>query len=264
MLDRDGNDKGPSAAPPPAILRSGQILRLLENRNGSPVKATVIAKEIGVPRSSAVNICVALEQIGFVRSGPTGYTLGPALGELGQAFFRTFAPVRNFSEHCLRLGPLPMTVQLGTLEGFSVVYLARQDGTSLISIASRVGGRLPANCTALGKAMLASLSGNQLEQVLAAQTEPYPTLTDSSIATAEALRLDVVETARQGFAIDDEETTRGIVCVAVPLHARQDLSSAYAVSASILKSDATPKFIDDAVEILASLAGASSGNLKPE
>ncbi|WP_193603422.1 IclR family transcriptional regulator [Agrobacterium sp. MS2] len=262
MNDHDNTEKALSAAPPPAILRGGQILRLLQSRNGNPMKATDIAKEIDVPRSSAVNICVALEQIGFLRSTPIGYQLGSALGELGQAFFRTFTPVRNFSEHCQRLGPLPMTVQLGMLENFNVVYLARQDGTNLISIASRVGGRLPANCTALGKAMLSTLNKEQLAQLLATQSEPFTQLTDRSVSTSDAL-LSILDDVRQtGFAIDDEETTRGILCVAVPLSRNQDISSAYSVSASILKSEATEPVVKNTISILNSLAKASSGSFE--
>lgn len=259
MNEKMNTPRTGSASPPPSILRGGQILRIIEGRNGVPVKATTLAKELQVPRSSVVNLCVALEQIGFLRANDLGYTLGPALGELGQAFFRGFAPVRNFTEYCQRIGPLPMTVQLATLDKFEVLYLARQDSANLITIASRVGSRLPANCTALGKAMLASLDERQLERVFAAQSAPFAAFTAKSLTSEEALRPHLQKAAGQGFAIDEEETTPGIVCIAVPLSWRQDVHDAYAVSASILKINATSEYIYKAVEILAALAREISG-----
>ncbi|MEV8084980.1 IclR family transcriptional regulator [Pseudarthrobacter oxydans] len=248
-----------SAAPPPAILRGAEILRIVAEKNGMPVKATAMAKALGIPRSSAVNICAALDEVGFLRMSEAGYTLGPKLGELGQAFFSTFAPVRNFAEYCQSVDPMPMTVQLGTLDAFDVVYLARHDGKDLISIASRVGGRLPANCTALGKAMLASLDAAQLDLLLDTQPAQLASLTPDSISDIYALRAALVTTAENGYALDDEETTPGIVCVAVPLSPRQDIQHAYAVSASILRVNATPERIESAVRLLTNLTQAVSG-----
>lgn len=248
-----------SAAPPPAILRGAEILRIVAEKNGTPVKATAMAKELRIPRSSVVNICSALKEVGFLRVSEAGYTLGPRLGELGQAFFSTFAPVRNFAEHCQSVDPMPVTVQLGTLDDFDVVYLARHDGRDLISIASRVGGRLPANCTALGKAMLGSLAGPQLDLLLDTQPAQLASLTPNSISDLAALRAALGTVAENGYALDDEETTPGIVCVAVPLLPRQDIHHAYAVSASILRINATPERIESAVRLLTNLAQAVSG-----
>lgn len=248
-----------SAAPPPAILRGAHILRIIADRNGAPLTATAAAKALAIPRSSAVNICVALEEVGFVRSGPLGYSLGPALGELGQAYVNTFAPVRHFTEFCQTRRPPSFTVQLGTLDVSDVVYLARHDGTDLVTIASRVGGRLPANCTGLGKAMLGSLDDAQLERVFEGWDGPLVALTPRSIRDFAELRNEVRKVAELGYAIDDEETTPGVVCVAVPLARRQDLSSVYAVSGSILKADATEARISSAVRELEELARATSG-----
>lgn len=139
------------------------------------------------------------------------------------------------------------------------MYLARHDGKDLISIASRVGGRLPANCTALGKAMLGSLGQPQLDLLLDAQPEQLASLTPESISDVAALRAALVAVTENGYALDDEETTPGIVCVAVPLLPRQDIHHAYAVSASILRINASPERIESAVRLLTNLAQAVSG-----
>ncbi|GAB3617248.1 hypothetical protein GCM10027416_18050 [Okibacterium endophyticum] len=59
--------------------------------------------------------------------------------------------------------------------------------------------------------------------------------------------------------MDDEETTPGIVCIAVPLASSQDPARPYAVSGSLLKSAATPQQIEAVVGQLKALALAASG-----
>lgn len=249
-----------SAAPPPAILRAGTILSIVAAANGTPIKATALAKALGIPRSSAVNICSALLEIGLLSQGDHGYALGHRLGELGQAYFEAFSPVKAFTDYCQGLRPpLTMTVQLGTLDDLDVVYLAKHEGDQPLSIASRVGGRLPANCTALGKAMLSSLKESQLDGVLESWSDPLPALTAKSHSTVGELRLAIEESKVRGYAVDDEETTPGIVCLAVPLTSSNDASRPYAVSGSLLKSAATEANIARAVGQLVALAKALSG-----
>lgn len=249
-----------SAAPPPAILRAGTILGIVAAANGAPVKATVLARELTIPRSSAVNICAALLQIGFLNQGDNGYTLGPRLGDLGQSYFDTFSPVRGFTDYCQSLTPpMSMTVQLGTLDDFDVVYLAKHVGDQPLSIASRVGGRLPANCTALGKAMLSSMKRPQFDRLVSQREEPFASFTAKSLVTLAALEDDIALCTERGWAIDDEETTPGIVCIAVPLSSAIDPARPYAVSGSLLKSAATPDQIELAVAQLRALARAVAG-----
>ena len=102
----------------------------------------------------------------------------------------------------------------------------------LVLTASRVGERLPAYCTALGKVLLGGKlpmpepAGLALEREAAGSTsvmpaEPLPLSivprTRATIVDGEKL-LDAVRTARiQGYAVDAEECTDGLCCVAAPI-----------------------------------------------
>lgn len=244
-----------SAAPAPAVLRAGAILHLLAAADGEPVPIARLAAAIGAPRSSTMNICAALAELKFVAATRGGFTLGRGLAELAHAYLDTFAPVQRFHEACREVGPaLEATAQLATLDGSEVVYLARHDGPQLIRIASRVGGRLPANCTGLGKAMLGSLAPADLDTVLGLFPSPLPTLTEHSIGDLAALRAQIDRVRQDGYALDAEETTPGIVCVAVPLSPRQEIDAAYAISASILRVNASEDTIAGIVDTLRDIA----------
>jgi DNA-binding IclR family transcriptional regulator len=207
-----------------------------------------------------MNICAALIELRFVTSSRDGYALGRGVAELAHSYFDGFAPVQRFLEACRTAAPeLEATAQLATLDGPEVVYLARHDGGQLIRIASRVGGRLPANCTGLGKAMLSTLSADELSDVMATFPRPLPKLTAHSIGDVDLLKAEIEAVREKGFALDAEETTLGIVCVAVPLSDNQPLDDVYAVSASILRTQATDEKIAAVAETLRGVAAQTAG-----
>jgi DNA-binding IclR family transcriptional regulator len=238
------------------VLRAGAILRILSQAHGEPVTAAALAATAGMPRSSAVNICVALCEIGMAVESGRGFQLGPGLVELSQAYLSSVDPVRQFSECCRKhVPPLEETVQIAMLDGLEVVYLGRHDGRHPIQIASQVGRRLPATCTALGKAMLASLDDDALGRRLAG-AEPLPAMTRRSKTAVTELRRDLDTIRKRGHAIDDEETTEGIYCVATLVPGLPAELGRFAISASILKSRANRTRVSELADTLQRLATA--------
>ncbi|MDO8363124.1 MAG: IclR family transcriptional regulator C-terminal domain-containing protein, partial [Actinomycetota bacterium] len=104
-------------------------------------------------------------------------------------------------------------IHLAVLEGTDVVYLERIRGHRPVNIASRVGGRLPAYCTGVGKALLAfnpEAAMKVLAMPLASRT-PY-TITNHQVLAEELARI-----RETGIAYDHEENSIGIVCAAAPI-----------------------------------------------
>jgi DNA-binding IclR family transcriptional regulator len=218
-----------------------------------------LAAEIGAPRSSTANVCAALQKIGLVAPTEHGFVLGRRLTELSQAYLDSFQPARRFDEHCQRLGPrLEETAQLATLDGTGVVYLARRDGVRRIRIASQVGRRLPATCTAVGKSMLAMLPEHELLRLLAG-AEPFPTSTPHAASTIEQLLPELERTRVRGYAVDDEETTEGIYCLGVAVPPLPGGTGAYAVSLSLVKLPDIASREPALVELLHDLAADVAG-----
>jgi DNA-binding IclR family transcriptional regulator len=106
------------------------------------------------------------------------------------------------------------TVHLGVLDGLEVVYIERIAGHGASPVPTRVGGRMPAYCTSLGKAMLAFAPEETLNQLassnLTART-PY------TITVPAVLRQELRRIAESGVAFDREEARIGLVCVAAPV-----------------------------------------------
>jgi DNA-binding IclR family transcriptional regulator len=203
-----------------------------------PTQLSDLARRLGLPKSSVANICTALLDTGLIRRVGSGFGLGRRLAELGGAYLATVDQVQVFSELMDQLAVASEeTAHLAILDGLDVTYLARHDGRQTIRIASEIGRRLPASCTALGKAALASLPREELALRLRG-VEHLPTLTSRSHRQVAALLDDLDEVRQRGYAVDDEETSEGIVCLGVAVPRRSLSEVHYAVSVTLLKARA--------------------------
>ena len=215
-----------------------------------PVGLAELARRLGLPKSSIANICSALVDAGLVRRDDGRYRLGHVVLELGSAYLGSTSLPGEFADTAAGLPVASQeTLLLAQLDGTDVLYLARHDGTQPIRLASDIGRRLPANCTALGKAMLAQLDPADVAERYR-RLPVFPVLSESSKPTVEALLDDLDTTRARGYAIDDEENTPGIRCFGVPI-----LSDPLrAVSVTLLKARATDELEQRLVADLQRLA----------
>jgi DNA-binding IclR family transcriptional regulator len=238
---RAGDSRG-DAPLAPAVVRAAAILDLLATAAvsdaPSPPTLSDVARSTGLPKSSVANICAALLQVGLIRRVGPGFGLGRRLAELGGAYLSTVDQVQVFHELTDQLGVVSAEIaHLAVLDGLDITYIARHEGRQSLRIASEIGRRLPATCTALGKAALATLAVDDLHDRLRS-VPTLPTLTPRSHRDVPSLLEDLDGVRRRGYAVDDEETSEGILClgVAVPRGGPDD--PRYAVSATLLKARA--------------------------
>jgi DNA-binding IclR family transcriptional regulator len=109
------------------------------------------------------------------------------------------------------------TTHLAVLDGVQVLYVEKLQGTPAAQILlSRIGARLPAHCSSVGKVLLAHQEwrkvANQLEPQLAMPFTP------NTIASLETLNSELAKIYQQGYAYDHEEVVLGLCCVAAPIY----------------------------------------------
>ncbi len=201
-------------APSPAAHRAGLVLELLARR-GAPVPLTNLAAALALPKSSTSNVLVSLESSGMVRRTAAGWVLGYKVLELSRAALTSTEVVAEFHRGVAAARELVgETVVLAVLDGTDVVYVARHDGQQPVRYVNEIGTRNPAAVTALGRAMLADLSDDDLERRLA-HADQLPVRTSRSLRTVDELRRDLDSVRDRGYAIDSEQGVRGICCFSV-------------------------------------------------
>ncbi|HHY67191.1 MULTISPECIES: IclR family transcriptional regulator [Kyrpidia] len=111
------------------------------------------------------------------------------------------------------------TVHLAVLEGTEVYYLAKLRSQRAIRIETKIGGRMPAHCTGLGKAQLAFQPDRHLQQISAKQLQA---VTPNTIVDPARFYEEMQTIRRRGYAIDNEEYEIGLYCIAAPIRDGQD------------------------------------------
>jgi DNA-binding IclR family transcriptional regulator len=204
-----------------AIDRAMRVLTVLEQATATGeggLRLTDVARRAGLPLTTTHRLTRELRRHQLIDATGTNASLmqlGTRLFELGEHVPR---------KRHLRDAALPFmedlyeithdTVQLGVLDGTDVLYIEKIGGHRQARSPSRVGGRVPATCTALGKAMLAFGPREVLDRVLDAG---LGVLTPYSIADRGVLRAALAAVKRAGYATDREEAALGLACVAAPV-----------------------------------------------
>ena len=143
-----------------------RVLRYLSSRSG-PVRASTLARDLGVPRSSAYQLLAVMMDEGFLVHYPEvqAYGLSSLLSEIGTSSVRTERLGRMavpLLERLVAAAPVPVVAHLAVLSGSDVMYVARIQGFRAPTTVSRIGVRLPAHLTATGRSLLARLSAGQV------------------------------------------------------------------------------------------------------
>ncbi|MFD4835892.1 IclR family transcriptional regulator [Achromobacter sp. NPDC058515] len=195
----------------PAIRRTHDILRVLSNRR-APVKAAELAQACQLAKSTLYLLLDCLEQRRWIERKDGGYIIGLELMALGFAYLRHDGLQAAFHQAASAfVARSNEVVQLAVLDGYDVVYLAREDARRPVRLVSDLGLRLPAHACALGKALLASLPPEELAACLPAA---LPRVTDRTITDLAALHRELDGARESGLAQDLEEVATGLVCYA--------------------------------------------------
>ncbi len=123
---------------------------------------------------------------------------------------------------------MDVTTQCAILDGTEIVYIDRVKSNDVVNLDLNTGSRLPAYCTALGRAILAYTDEKQSQKVIDrikfVQHTPY-TMKDKK-----ALWKELQLTRKRGFAINNQELTLGLRSIAVPIFDKQEVEGAFGAS----------------------------------
>ncbi|MFG2190960.1 IclR family transcriptional regulator [Streptomyces sp. NPDC048639] len=200
-----------------SAVRTVELLEFFAGRPGMHTLAAV-QEAVGYPKSSLYMLLRTLVDLGWVETDATGtrYGIGVRALQVGTSYIEGDDVVAAARPTLDRLSDdTTETIHLARLDGDSVVCLAtRQSGHHLRPF-TRVGRRLPAHSTALGKALLATHSDEQVRAMLPETLRP---VTEHTVTDREKLIAELHVIREQGYAVDREENTLGLCCfgVAVP------------------------------------------------
>jgi DNA-binding IclR family transcriptional regulator len=190
----------------------GTLLRIGESGSRGLTLAECSAA-LGYSKPTVHRILRTLAGRGFVSvDGERGrYTLGVANLRLGMAFLEQL-DLRQEALPILRdLGERTgETIHLGVLDGSDVVYIEKVESRHAVRMFSQIGRTMPAHSTGIGKAILAYLPDDELEEALPERLEAR---TPATLTDRRRLLDHLAATRRRGYSTDEIENEEGIRCV---------------------------------------------------
>ena len=190
-----------------------------------------ISHRVGLPKSTVHRLANQLCAVGWLERNSGGYRVGLRLLELGSVALQRTGLRETAFKHlhslALRTG---MVVHLGILDHGEVVYLDRVT-TTRVSLPTRVGGREPAYCTALGKVMLAFADPASQASALAGMRRR----TEFTVVEPRAIQAALDSARQTGIAYDREEAYKGLGCVASPIRCGGRVIGALSVTGPIAR-----------------------------
>jgi IclR family acetate operon transcriptional repressor len=203
----------PPAYPIESVDNALQLLLLF--RQQSTLRVADASRTLGVAPSTAHRLISMLQYHGFVEQDPRSkvYRAGAALAQIGLAVVRAM-DVRAIARPVMeRLNSdLGETIHLAVLDRNEVIFLDSVESRHIVRVGSRVGMRLPAHMTALGKVLLASLPSERLAELY--PEEQLQGGARASVVNRRALFKSLKQIARDGHAVSVGEVESDVAAVA--------------------------------------------------
>ncbi|WP_097093462.1 IclR family transcriptional regulator [Novosphingobium sp. Chol11] len=183
-----------------------------------------LSRAVGLPRSTTHRLLTTMEALRYVAfdRGRNGWSIGVQaftvgavfaqtrdLGQLGRTIMRS---LMSEVQHC---------VNIAVPEGAGICYVGQAAANGFRQTAARPGAVLPLHTTASGKVLMAHWSRAEFDRYL--NSAPLKARTARSIIDGDRLRREMADIHMRGYALDDEEHSGGLRCVAAVVNDRYGL-----------------------------------------
>jgi len=179
---------------------------------------TEISKALNIYKSNVHNVLTTLAEKGFVikESKTDKYKLGIKFFELGSIVIKNMDLRKIAHLYIEELSKeFNETVHLGVLDKGRVVSIEREESDKSLCSHIEIGKRTPLHCTAVGKAIMAYLSEDEINLII--KEKGLEKFTENTITTKKELENEFKKIREQGYAVDNMEHEEGVRCVAGPI-----------------------------------------------
>lgn len=254
-----------------SVDRALDLLTIVARSRG-PVRFTDLVKATGIPKGTLHSLLASLEAAQFLERSGDGYRVGIGAFEVGTSMPLPASLREAVAPALDQLAEMTHEAcHLGMLAGSDVVYLDRRDTGEGLRFASRIGQRLPAHATGLGKAMLALLPDHEIATRC---PEVLPRVTPRTVATRVDLMKLITDIRERGYSLESEESTPGVCCIGTAVMGPDGpLGLSITVPVQRANVDELSRFLPDlneAVERIHDVAtarhwfGAATGTIRPD
>ncbi len=241
-----------------STTKAFQLIQAVVDAGSGGATFSDAVRASAVPKSTAHRLLNELTDLGALRydAESRAYFGGLLLARFGSAVAADYDLRKIARPHLEKLHrETGHTATLGIRDGDHGIYLDKVESKEFgVRLHSEIGKAFPLHCTGIGKVLLSQLGAGAAKDLLRGNLKPY---TKKTITSKTSLKQELKEIRSRGYAIDDEEITRGFVCIAAPIFG-PDGSIAGALSCTFPTWVREERGIED--EILAVMQAAAAAS----
>ncbi len=198
-----------------SLDRALSILQVLAQGNG--LTLTELAQEAGQSTATAYRVLSTFQRHGFaeLEAEAQRWHIGAGAFRVGSAFLRrTQLAERARGAMQMLMRESGETANLGVEDRGEVLFLTQVETHEAIRAFFPPGTRSAMHASGIGKALLAYMP---IPQLITLTLDGQPGFTDHTLTDFNELERDLIRTRQRGYAIDNEERTEGMRCIAAPI-----------------------------------------------
>jgi len=192
---------------------------------------TDLARANGMTLGTAHRYLFTLKELDYLTqsSEDKKYRLTKKVLSLGFSVFGSMDFRKRLFPYMVQITKeMDVVTQCAILDGIEIVYIERLRSNDVVNLDLNTGSRLPAYCTAMGKAIMAFIDEKESKRLINrmkfVQHTPY------TITNKKNLWKELQLTRKRGFAINNQELTLGLRSIAAPIFNREGVEGAFGVS----------------------------------
>lgn len=198
-----------------ALARGLSVLKAFSAQD-RPLSVSDVAELVGITRTAARRFILTLEYLGYLSYDASGYSLRPAVLEIGDAYLLSHRLLALAHPHLASLvQEVGETASLTVLHQGRVIYVDRVHADRVLTVNIIIGTSLPAYATATGRILLSGLTDEALDEYLEALVPE--SLTGNTAIDREEIRKRITAAREQGWSLADQELAEGLRSIAVPV-----------------------------------------------
>lgn len=234
-----------------SVAHTLDVLEQFSKPDSEELGVTELSRRLGLHKNNIFRILATLETRGYVEKNKSteNYRLSVKSLELGKNYVNRLGllgQAKPVLEQLVR--EIRETAHIGVVRGGEVLYVDSVESPFTVRAISRIGYRVPAYCTAAGKAQIAFDTEFELLQRFSRGLHPC---TSNTLIDLERLKADLREVRLRGYAFDNEEFEEGLRCIGAPVRDSTHkviAALSIAVPASRLPEKRVSEFAEHVVE----------------
>lgn len=241
-----------------AGLEKGLALIQTFDEAHSRQTATQVGHRCGLTRTAARRYLLTLQHLGFLAGDGKLFWLTPKVMRLGQAYLESARLPRLVQPSLQRVAMGTQEISfVGVLDGYDIVYIARNGQNRSMNTSFALGARVPAHTTASGMLLMALQGPSAIDAWLAAA--PLRTFTSHTITDPEVMRQQMALIRQEDWCLSEQQLDLAYRGVAVPLRDHKgNVIAALSVSMPMLNESS-----QDAVRRVLPLLRETAQSLRP-